>query len=651
MRRATHAGVEPARASHGDFTTNVSTSAYFDAPSATRKVSVEPARLIRSHHATRRTAGYDDAWTGVYGDHGGVGKSAVRLSAVPSLARALPEDADPSALGARSTRPAPLHELELDVNTANVLAKQQAQLLELHAQVQSLKAQLSLSRGRAAGETRGSLRTSDEWRARGSTGHAAYARPTTKGDGEGEDHQDRTQSSTAVDASTNTMWTPDVAASLERMARERERVAGADADADADAESVSRRRDAWSYEGGGRKSRGSMTDGGSVLLESTETRFGGQGEKMRAIGTRDLFGSARDGDGDGDGGARRSKRSGVRVIRRSVAALEEVRERSWTVALPNDSPPPGLSPAKAMPPLPAAASRPERRTAEEASFGNHTHRLIPSRNSAFTPVGGDPGKGLAIAGGLPETNVSPPGPGPRSGSGSGPGSGPGPASSPASGKSGSGAPEGLPAGSFGYRDADAGRRASETRVVAPTRRVRARAPLFLEGDGSPTSPGRDDDDAESEVLRVSRDTFAELSRGARGASDGERSRRSFDDLAEEDDDARSTDSFAGTTVTGTTAGRGASEWAFPARWGSRAGRMSEAACWEAGSGGTDGGGSDGGGSDDEIAATEYWKKEMPEGMPMIAYQPMTDDESSDDEEMRAIYAKYSVGATRSATRE
>jgi hypothetical protein len=32
-------------------------------------------------------------------------------------------------------------------------------------------------------------------------------------------------------------------------------------------------------------------------------------------------------------------------------------------------------------------------------------------------------------------------------------------------------------------------------------------------------------------------------------------------------------------------------------------------------------------------------------VPTIAYQPMSDDESSDDEEMRAIYAKYSVGAT------
>ena len=141
MRRATLSGAESARASHGGFAPSVSASAYFDAPSAPPRATVEPTRLTRSFHATRRTAGYDDAWTGVYGEHGGVGKSAVRLSAVPALARVLPDDgARPGGADGRTT---PLNELELDVNTANVLAKQQAQLLELHAQVESLKAQLS----------------------------------------------------------------------------------------------------------------------------------------------------------------------------------------------------------------------------------------------------------------------------------------------------------------------------------------------------------------------------------------------------------------------------------------------------------------------------------------------------------------------------
>ena len=40
-----------------------------------------------------------------------------------------------------------------------------------------------------------------------------------------------------------------------------------------------------------------------------------------------------------------------------------------------------------------------------------------------------------------------------------------------------------------------------------------------------------------------------------------------------------------------------------------------------------------------------WTKDSTEGVPTILYHPMSDDESSDDEEMRAIYAKYNIGAT------
>jgi hypothetical protein len=57
MRRATLSGAEAARASHGGFAPGVSASAYFDAPSALPRATVEPARLTRSFHATRRTAG------------------------------------------------------------------------------------------------------------------------------------------------------------------------------------------------------------------------------------------------------------------------------------------------------------------------------------------------------------------------------------------------------------------------------------------------------------------------------------------------------------------------------------------------------------------------------------------------------------------
>ena len=50
---------------------------------------------------------------------------------------------------------------------------------------------------------------------------------------------------------------------------------------------------------------------------------------------------------------------------------------------------------------------------------------------------------------------------------------------------------------------------------------------------------------------------------------------------------------------------------------------------------------------DERSEKEYaWPGDAAaEDVPTITYQPMSDDESSDDEEMRAIYAKYSVGAT------
>jgi hypothetical protein len=219
------------------------------------------------------------------------------------------------------------------------------------------------------------------------------------------------------------------------------------------------------------------------------------------------------------------------------------------------------------------------------------------------------------------------------------------------------------------------------RVVAPPRSF-ARVPLFAEGDGSPSSPGRDDDDADSEVLRVSRDTFAELS--LRGAAEGSAALDEDDDELDLDDD----ETDAGTAVTGTTTGRGASEWALPARW--RGQRMSEAACWEgeerretkdADSGSGDDASASpgrtmlrisddasylsppalGGGSarpsprrarsrdsdSDERSEKEYaWPGDAAaEDVPTITYQPMSDDESSDDEEMRAIYAKYSVGAT------
>lgn len=705
MRRATLSGAESARASHGGFAPSVSASAYFDAPSAPPRATVEPTRLTRSFHATRRTAGYDDAWTGVYGEHGGVGKSAVRLSAVPALARVLPDDgARPGGADGRTT---PLNELELDVNTANVLAKQQAQLLELHAQVESLKAQLSRSRGRAAGEFRdgGSLRTSSEWDARGGGANA-----------------------NAVDASTNTLWRPEMAShAISHSAGSRPETEPADA---------------WSYEGGGRKSRGTATDGdgggdsGYVRVREDEHVVpvvpASADDPMRRSGTR----------------------SGLRVIRRSFAgrpgdAAAGTSAPRLSPAKPSDLaadassasaaepafasmpplPPPSRPDMRAIrrrelvtdrdggedepagrayapPPTATAATRKDARKSEagrrttgdgttdafergfettglrdfettdltdfaRASFSASSRRLIPSQNSAFTPVaeaqalGGD-GRATALRAAERASTAT------------------------TRAEDRDARRVGVDRGFLFEKTgtdvgADIGTGSNDDthkmRVVVPPRAF-ARVPLFAEGDGSPSSPGRGDDDADSEVLRVSRDTFAELS--LRGAAEGARSEEGDEPDVEDD----GTD--AGTAVTGTTAGRGASEWALPARWGPSQ-RMSEEVCWEdedfsardfgargksgndasAPSGRTSPAADDasylsprallGGGSprrsrlreSDSDSERERERERdyarpgdaAADDVPTIAYQPMSDDESSDDEEMRAIYAKYSVGAT------
>ena len=733
LRHATHSAMD----SRGDFATQVSASAYFDAPSHPPRASVEPARLTRSYHATKpTTSGHDDAWNGVYGDHGGVGKSAVRLSAVQTLARVLPEDTFVSTGAHVRHERTHVRDQELDVNTANVLAKQQAQLLELHAQVEHLKVQLTRSRGRSAGDFAGSgldrsggrdsslgnsLRSSSEWYGRGPHRNAYASRINE----------------TAVDASTNTLWTPDVAASLERFSRF---TGGARDVRDVDDPDETQN---WSYEGGGRKSRGNMTDSGAAA--NRDGRGGASTSAFRA---------------KSDDPLRRSHRSGLRVIRRSVVGAgddntQRVQTNDGKTAAPR------LSPAKtedvvvdargassfgtinAMPPLPVP-SRPEMRVLRRralvmddetntappayappayapppgATMARKEHavsknvatatatggvfgatKLIPSRNSAFTPVAAedplsysldDPETRWRAAGAaaMRSTRVL---------------------TTPRVGGLGRGDPVRVSRersvgasdddvrlfrasdassvnSAFGDHQHDAALE-NKMRVVAPARSF-ARVPLFPEGESSPQSPARDDDedDADSEVLRVSRDTFAELSRGfGEGLAND---RASGYDSSDPDDDA--TD--AGTAVTGTTTGRGASEWALPTRWGAQ--RMSEAVCWDeeishdAESSGTkreeddrereaavsvsprrgvnanrDGAGSPkklprsplgsptihGDETDEqarkETASATFWAEEMPEGMPTISYQPMSDDESSDDEEMRAIYAKYDIGAT------
>ena len=314
--------------------------------------------------------------------------------------------------------------------------------------------------------------------------------------------------------------------------------------------------------------------------------------------------------------------------------------------------------------------------------------LIPSRNSAFTPVGGDANdaRGSESDRGVGRSRSSLDGVS-RASTGAGSarwsvGSEDSSVSSLAAIAAAERAEPNLSHAAHAHAQArDSFSPPAHLRVVPPgfAPRSFARSPLFVEGDGSPVSLGEDaEEDGDSEVLRVSRDTFAEMS--LRGALDAREDTRDSDDDGDAFDDALDDDTDAGTTVTGTTTGRAGSEWAPPGRWGLQ--RMSEAVCWEGEEDETNeaddgedsiargdsfrspGENGRGGGreasplgparsrsraeaSDEDAAERETrWPEGMPEGMPTITYQPLSDDESSDDEEMKEILRKYNIGATR-----
>ena len=226
----------------------------------------------------------------------------------------------------------------------------------------------------------------------------------------------------------------------------------------------------------------------------------------------------------------------------------------------------------------------------------------------------------------------------------------------------------------------------------------ARFPLFVPSDEGSPSPNRSPTASSSASiidrfgsgsgtveLRASRDTFASFSlRGALDGGDEDASEYTFDD----DDDLDNC-----TTVTGTTTGRAGGEWVPPSRWGLQ--KMSEAVCYGGEIGQTvqehqeeeedeqdvqertprktacDGGPGEGcsvqgekrgkggervasvlkqsrsgagiGSSNDAMTAGNGDRERasgVPEGVPTITYRPLSDDDSSDDEEMRALYAKY-----------
>jgi hypothetical protein len=212
-----------------------------------------------------------------------------------------------------------------------------------------------------------------------------------------------------------------------------------------------------------------------------------------------------------------------------------------------------------------------------------------------------------------------------------------------------------------------------------------RFPLFVEGDSAPVSPAADSPDAEresqvgdghghaprastsetdhedgDEVLRASRDTLSVVStsqagslslRGGMGGADGDGASTVFDD-----DYSDSDFDDSGTAVTGTTTGRGAdSDWTPPTRWGLQ--RMSEAAMYDPS--GDDaprklrspGASEDGGKSADGTATAETRERlesvAVLEGMPTISYQPFSDDEDSEDDEMMVeLMKKYGVSAPK-----
>ena len=228
-----------------------------------------------------------------------------------------------------------------------------------------------------------------------------------------------------------------------------------------------------------------------------------------------------------------------------------------------------------------------------------------------------------------------------------------------------------------------------------------RFPLFAEGDSMPESPATDDPDETEgdsevaqgsddagrkragdafdrspppasttgghedgdEVLRASSDSFSAVStsqagslslRGGIGGGDRDGSTLHDDDYSDSDFDD------AGTAVTGTTTGRADPDgWTPPTRWGVQ--KMSEAAIYDP-AGDDDAPGRlrsparapDGGPSLDEFAGARSAEEReriestaVAEVMPTISYQPLSDDEDSEDDElMKRLLKKYGVSAPK-----
>ena len=157
----------------------------------------------------------------------------------------------------------------------------------------------------------------------------------------------------------------------------------------------------------------------------------------------------------------------------------------------------------------------------------------------------------------------------------------------------------------------------------------------------------------TKVLRASSDTFSAVStsqagslslRGGIGGGDRDGSTLHDDDYSDSDFDD------AGTAVTGTTTGRADPDgWTPPTRWGVQT--MSEAAIYDPAGGGDDAPGRlrSPARAPDELAEERdrIESTAVAEVMPTISYQPLSDDEDSEDDElMKRLLKKYGVSAPK-----
>ena len=669
-----------------------SSSAYFDVLDAAVRKSRDERVPRYAHVVSDSRASTLDERDDLKSTRDGGGAAAAgrrRVHATATLAAAAsssaPRDQDGAIVGEDG---APL---EMDARTADVLAMQQTQLVELNAQLVALRSQMShmksdggdklggdkLGGGASGIENRpksmfkrvdvrasrnGSTRSSSSSMRGGDAGvrigddsASRYpfggAPPPTRVD---VDVDVDVGGRRVADACTNTMWAKP--APLEPGTKGGEDHAAGTNDAN-DAS-------AWTYEGKGRKSRGCATDPW-VVSES----------------------------GDAVAASRASpRRRGAGILRRSRVGGASGGDKSET----RDAPPPLPPTEKAKAPAasdnePSSSDKvsgniPAGGGAGEGEGGGGGEGpalpaggvLIPSSTSAFVRVGVDPGVD-ATSSDAPAPNSA------RSSQEVGAQR----ASrkdiarwsvnsdaSSVSSLAALAAAEAAGAREGPGRDRDAGAAAPESPKPAF-----ARFPLFADGDASPEerSPASENDekgeggeDEEDADARASRDSFQSYSlRGNLNRRDVDPDAppadSDDDDAADYDDD--DDDDDAGTTVTGTTSMIGDRDWAPPGRWKTQ--KMDVGVCYadDADEDDEDDGASDASSArsvpkikgkvigkkavtwDEKAPRVKVVEKEYDDddlkthalksdGLATITYVPLSDDESSDDEEMRALYRKY-----------